>query len=282
MLPGRLQSTHGSQHYSTGFPLVSPVLVYREARNGLTLPPVVLNYTEFENPRRGISMTNQSGSQLPALPPLVDLPVVRSTYCNQDLTNTLLLQIWSQKPEWIQELSKLESEPNIYEVRTFSDYENIIDDLTDFLRQSCLEGKHLTRLGLLDLIYELTRRLRKTLKLPQLPILGNPLAPSADGPFPPLEDVPVWPSNKMTQEIADRILHKAYIQSPEVFFEQAEQMRRSLKTYEIKGEVWQLLRKIVDIEDSRFLGILPELSGEVGHRLFVMCKMKINSQGDNQ
>ena len=76
---------------------------------------------------------------------------------------------------------------------------------------------------MLDFIYELNRRIRTAFNLPERPLLGKPLAPGPEGPFPPMINKPVWVSKSgkpsVDQDLADEIIQSAYQKRPDIFYE---------------------------------------------------------------
>lgn len=149
---------------------------------------------------------------LPPLPPLVELPVYRGIYCSQEMTDKILRHLWEKKPELVRGLVSEEMRPlpDGHDDMHGKACERIIV----YLREKASEDIDIppSRLGMLDLLYELSRRLRKGLGLAEVPVFGKPLASGPEGPFPVLIEQPIQlPKNKkleiqITQELADEVL----------------------------------------------------------------------------
>lgn len=220
-------------------------------------------------------MTEQSpNSNFSQLPELMDLPVYRDTYCDQKTTDKALRHLCSARPDLVQELAE-------QEMRSFPDgrdelYGKKCGSIIHYFRQDAPQNELLdiSRLGMLDLLYELSRRLRRALGLPEIPVLGEPLADAPDGVFPPLLSKKVWVSKEgkmpVSQEFTDRVLGEFYERYPAVVFEMSEQQRRLMRTYEINGECNKCLRGLLSKEEADKWPYLPgELIGRINH----MCNV---------
>lgn len=221
---------------------------------------------------------------LPPLPPLVELPVYRGIYCSQEMTDAALRHLWEEKSELVRELAAQEMRPDPRRTHGDAVYNKAIDRVISYLRQE--ESKKtelpLSRIGMLDVVYELSRRLRKGLGLPDLEILGIPLVKKPDSAYPVLLKLPIWtlnngkPRSTLTQEMIDTTLQAAYERRPDLFYEISEQSRRSMRSYEIRDEFEALLKEITPAEVKKDVGFVGILHSEAKHRLFEMCKMSIS------
>jgi len=214
-----------------------------------------------------------------AIPPLIDLPVYRDTYCDQKMTDDLLRHLWETRADLISEAAILEVKPDAYRIHADYQYKDVLDKVITYLRKALPEELKAppSRLGMLDLLYEFSRRLRGSTGQEQLILLGQPLAPSPEGPYPALPNTPVWPGRRFTQETADAVLQEAYRLNPAAFYECAEQMRRSIRSYEIDDEIEALITKTVNILGLEN-NIVNQIYGEALHRLFEICEMKIKTK----
>lgn len=173
------------------------------------------------------------------LPPLVELPVYRDTYCSQEMTDDLLQHLWLHKKDLILELCYQEKR-GVPEGRDAL-YGKRYGDVIDYFRQDAAKDLMVpdTRLGMLDLLYELSCRIRSALSLQDVAVIGKPLISEEDyESFPELISIPLEQSKKasdygITQSLVDEVLSKSYAKDPVVFYEYSEQMRRLMKSYEI-------------------------------------------------
>jgi hypothetical protein len=110
--------------------------------------------------------------------------------------------------------------------------------------------------------------------LPDFSPLGKPLAEAPIGPWKQLPNTPVWPNSNINQIIADSILQSAYKSRPTAFYELAEQMRRSIQSFEIVNEISSVIDNEI-ISSQVGLGMSRKLYGEAVHRLFEVCEIRI-------
>ncbi|MGM0421615.1 MAG: hypothetical protein ACQEQL_00795 [Pseudomonadota bacterium] len=125
------------------------------------------------------------------LPPLIELQVYQETYCDQQMTDTILQFLWETKPDLIAEIAWLEE--RFLSHGHDAAYMEKCGSISEYLTK---EAAHKitrpdTRLGMLDLYYEMSRRIRKAKGLVEIPVLGKPLAPQPEGPFPALINKPI-------------------------------------------------------------------------------------------
>lgn len=210
----------------------------------------------------------------PDLPPLPELPVIRDTYCSQEMTDVLVRHLQEERPDLIAELVRQERRglPDGHDDLHGKRYGDVIE----YLRAQAGDSFHVppTRIGMLDLLYELSRRIRKALNLQEIPVFGKPLAPGPEGPFPPLVQQPVRvvknPEHQLPQELVDRVVHAAYEQAPNIFYDFAEQMRRLMRSYEISQAFYGLIKKSLPggQEDPWNITL-----GSAHSRLHEMCEM---------
>lgn len=202
------------------------------------------------------AMTNDN--QKNELPPLIDLPVYRDTYLSQERTDELCRLLWEQRPDLIRAL--VAEEEVVPKDRTM--FARVTSRITNYFRDEERAGRidAISLTGMVDLIYEIDRRVRKSLGLPAIPVRWKPVAPGPDGPFPPWPDKAIYrtPTGNtgkgLTQEKADRLTPLIYdaliTERPEALFAQAENERRHLRTCEASGIISRFTSRIVSPEDE--------------------------------
>lgn len=123
--------------------------------------------------------------------------------------------------------------------------------------------------------YELARRILVAYDQPDLPIKGIPLAPSRNGPFPPLVLTPLHkysaalPVSKVHKIIADY-----YRDNPEWCYYQGESMRRRLPIYLIYPDHYNYVKEKVAAEFSASdREIENKVSGAISTTISQMCKI---------
>lgn len=187
------------------------------------------------------------------LPPLIDLPVYRDTYLSQERTDELCHYVWENYPDYIRDLVNVAERVPIYRTK----FAKINDNLSCRLRDDEKAGKirQISLIGMVDLIFEIDRRIRKALDLPEIEVLWKPIAPGPEGPFPPLIDLPLdSPLSKIPQEKADGLIWELYAtlirENPEAIFAQVEMTRRHLWSGEPSWIIFGTAKKISAAEDE--------------------------------
>lgn len=212
---------------------------------------------------------------------LVTLDVVRDVYCDKEVVERALGHICGQGEDLLGELVEIEKRP-YPECRSPVAFNRCCYKISEFLRDSVSEdvGISPARLALLDCMYEITRSVRSTLELVRIPVVGQPLAESPEGPFPALIDKPVERDENgqprwVSQELADKFCALAYETHPEILYEVCEGRRRQVTTHEI-GNAFDEVSRVIEGENDlgKKIGCLSEL----GFRLDVMCKIPSQEQ----
>lgn len=214
------------------------------------------------------------------LPKLVELPVYRDAYCSQEVTDQALSYLWSNRPDLVCAQAVLErgNFDNVYVLELAS--------IVEFFRNEA--SKHIeipnTRLGMLDLLFEMSRRLRLVLDIPAWDVRGKSLAESENGPMPDLPSLPIETLKGrddyfgLTQEIADRIITDVYRAAPDLFFEKAECLRRgSIWPWDIINALKEVISSVTLPEDRNKVEDMWMLSGinrEITYRLADLCEIK--------
>ncbi len=207
---------------------------------------------------------------------LPDLPVYQDIYCSQELTDRLCRYVCENRPEFVQELIEQEKLP--FPDNRDAMLTKALNRIEYYLCDEAKEGRvpELSMLGMIDFIYEIDRRVRRSLGLFDIPVVGTPLAPTPEGPFPELVDNPIWrnaqgkPSLGMTQELVDEFAALAYENNHEISYVCCERKRRLLRGGYEEGLLNDSMRKIMPAEhEAKYVRFLGELLG----RLSLMCNI---------
>lgn len=222
-------------------------------------------------------MTQQTTDQTKFVPPLLDLPVYQEKYCSQSVTDKALSYLWANRPDLVSAQAEVESRnfDNVYIMELAA--------IVEFFRD--VAGKHVeipaTRLGMVDLLFEMSRRLRVALEIPPWEVQGTPLAESENGPMPDLPSYPIETRKGemgLTQEMADRIIESAYRVAPHLFYERAECLRRGgiwpWDSIHALGEVIKSVAFPSDIKSVKHWGLEYLVRGEITYRLVKFCNIK--------
>jgi hypothetical protein len=203
---------------------------------------------------------------LPDLPELPELAPLREEYCSHKILDAAVQILLCERPELLRELAGFESASDIVAVRR-GNHIKICDLILDFLEaQPHGAGQDVypaTPLGRLDLLFEITRRIRTALNLAAVEPIGRPLAAKRDGDYPALPAVAVeqtkLPAESVTQETADNILEQLYSAQPALFFDCAEATRLFLFPSEIREglerALWNM-RPENQKNNGAFLGVI--------------------------
>lgn len=150
------------------------------------------------------------------LPELVDLPVYRDDYISQKRVDELCRLIWELKPVFIRELVFEEKLP--FPNNRNSIFSRKMGRVIHFLRDEEKAGniEPISMIGMVDLTYEITRRIRHVMGLEDIEPAGKPIAQGPKGPFPELIALPIYrnprgePQPTVTQEKADKFCAETY------------------------------------------------------------------------
>jgi hypothetical protein len=207
--------------------------------------------------------------------PLPKLKVVRETYCSQEMTDKCVDFLWERAPDKILRIIKEENYPRN------ADYFRAMTGAVEFLRQEASKEMDVpqTHLGLLDLSFELTRRIRKGHDFPEIKVEGKPLAPGPEGPFPPLVSLEIRSFLKekgLTQSMVDEVIQALYERRPDLFFIGGECARRSasmgLAGVELEKNVWEIANeKKLPLTHLEVI----DIKSEIGKRYRLMCGLEI-------
>ncbi len=227
------------------------------------------------------SMTKLSAwGHLDFVPEYVSLAVLREDYCDQETVDAALQLLWKEKPAFLQVQGHLEykgiDQPYLMELA----------QIVDFFKQEAKDKVSIpqTRLGMLDLIFELSRRLRKSLGLEDRKIMGKPLAESIESPMPSLPVLPIKTLEGrndyfgVTQEVVDDIIASVEKQYPYILFELVEVLRHeSIWPWDVVAELNRLCLQVsnVDTQDKEYTGwLLRCVPSELGRR--ISCVWEVN------
>ncbi len=183
-------------------------------------------------------------------PRLIHLDIWRDTYCNQIKADSICAYLWDYRPNLIAEMAKYEKNSNII-TSHMGDYSKICDTIIEHLKNDAPKELDIPKsnIAFLDLIYEISRRIRHGLKLKAIPPIGTSLSPSRD-------EFSQYPQVIFNfNDILLDIYKSNYI----LFFDYAEQTR--LLTYiseieiALKSSIWNLLSDD-DKQNPRFMSNL--------------------------
>ena len=216
-----------------------------------------------------------------SLPELPKIPVLRSAYCSQELTDKVLQYLWDNAPDLVREQAKREH------LNYDQEYGMQLGHIVTFIQKVASKDVEIpkTRLGMLDLLFEMSRRFRKLRNLPDAPVRGIPLAEGPDAPMPALPTPPIsFETQKfLSQETADNIIKQVYSEHPAWFYELTENMRRGgMYIWPVGQDIREALRQFV-LPNGTHLGAsktgtlvrdIDALYGEIIQRLLKVCKIQ--------
>lgn len=221
-------------------------------------------------------MKEQPSKSLAALPPLPELKILRTTYCSQDMADNAIKFIQWKNPDLLNQMSVLEKTPRNH------NFFQAVEKIVLFLKESD-EGQleiPSSILGMLDLMHELSRRIRKAHDLPEIELRGCSLIERLGVSLPPMPNTKLQDSSiqsGLTQEDADKVLQYMYKSKPELFFYLAEEMRHQMALAETEGTFRLFLKDTLDRDLSVSLPFLARgcLLMEARCRLRKMCEISI-------
>lgn len=229
----------------------------------------------MKNPLRKVGM-NKTIQQPAPFPQLIDLPVYRDTYCDQGTTDKILRYLWDTRPDLVKKF--VENETISVPTSRDADYNHACHAIIRFALEGAKQGRwpELSWTGCVDLIYEMSRRVRKVFNLPQVPVFGEAIGPGPEGPFKPLPKRDIYGKNtgkadpNMTQEIADKLCEEFYQQEPQLSFACAEQQRRI--SYG-SGLHLILQQAFAELIGDRYAVSAHNIKNEFQGRTRILCKI---------
>jgi len=208
-----------------------------------------------------------------ALPPPPALPVIRESNCSQEMTDKAIAYLWEKAPALVSQ--QLALEPLNFDHTYLTQLKRIID----FLKKNGPEFGELpkTRTGMLDLLFELSRRLRVVGGIPEWEIKGKPLYDPATRPILKLprtiaEEKPANSIFYVPQDVIDRIINSACMKEPELFYDYAESLRRGgIYGPQIFEEMKALIKKIALPDEKIDTTKIGVIGGEIIIKLRKAC-----------
>ncbi len=169
---------------------------------------------------------------------------MRHAYCSKEIVDAAVRWLHGNRPDLLKKL--LDEETVIRNII----YYKVMGGIMHALRVEAKGQIEIPQneLGMIDLLYEISRRLRNAYELSNIPPRGKPLAPSPNGPFPPMLAVKISQRNEergATQDIVDTVLADFYDQRPDLWFAASEAAQRNLGFGVVQREMWSLLRKSI-------------------------------------
>lgn len=184
------------------------------------------------------SNTPSPSAQQTPLPPLPELKVIRDTYCDQEMTDTVIRFLQEKRPDLVEAMThQLKLEQN-------SMYDRRINAALHYLQTEASKEIEIpeTRLGRLDLMWELTRRIAEVYGLLDVYLHGDPLAEGPDQPLPPLAPPgPFKEGHGITTALENTVAHLIYERRPDIIYELSEQMRRRMRIQEIDAQFFSFI-----------------------------------------
>lgn len=187
------------------------------------------------------------------LPPLTNLSVYQETYCDQELTDRLCRYVWDNKPEFVCRMAEQKLLP--FPQNHDDIHAKACGRVEYYLWDEIKAGRvpELSMLAMIDFMYEIDRRVRKGLGLPDIPVVGTPLSPSPDGPFPELIARPfykpytdyVFPGAQ--QEMVNKYAPLIYQDDLNLMYAHGEQARRFMRAIAQVSLLLVSLKKMVEI-----------------------------------
>jgi len=223
--------------------------------------------TAQEITRRGIYV-----EKLPVLPPLPQIAPLHARGCNGEMINAAVQFLEHSRPELLCELAAFEDSEDIIAARR-GNHGKICDEILEALADGDFYPE--TALGRLDLVFEITRRIRAALHLPEIAPLGRSLSPRRAGEYPPLPRIPVpdtqIAAENVPQDAVENMVTQLYAAAPELFFDLAEATRLFVFPSEIRANIekplWNM-RPDAQKNNGAFLGIVIQ---NIHARLDALC-----------
>jgi len=160
---------------------------------------------------------------LPDLPELLNVPVLSEEYISQKEIDELCKYLWKETPDLIIEMSALEKDDD--HRNNYSRYQGRI---FKYLREQEIKTQvFVSDIAAIQLMHELSRRLRKALALFEYPIFGNSLASSPNGKLTKILHIEKLDTSlELEQYQINTLCEAIYTDNQELMFLYNEQARR--------------------------------------------------------
>ena len=164
-------------------------------------------------------MKSDATDTRPKMRPLPALTVYRETYCSQEMTDNVVSYLEENAPDLL--YSCMVDETPVYDIR-FKAYGELVHYLNhEVTKKISIPDKNL---GLVDLVYEISRRIRTAYNLPEIKIIGRALTPTIDGPYPILSSF--YNVDKDLDKDLVLVTELSYDRDPALWYFLSEAMRR--------------------------------------------------------
>lgn len=211
------------------------------------------------------------------IPLLPDLKVIRDSYCNQTITDKVIRSLQKKRPDLIADIAFEINKPSNYRVggRLANPlYQRRAQAICDYLKDESSKEieSPATNLGLIDLIFELSRRIAKVYDLPDLDFFGTSIAEGPDHPLLPLAPPSNHPDSEgVTSELRDRIVALIYERAPRLFYELAEERIRQLRLKCVLKDLHKALENLAPEGAPTTTTARTPIIREINSRLHKMC-----------
>jgi hypothetical protein len=203
------------------------------------------------------------------LPEIIDLPLYRDTYISRQQVNDFCTLLWCNKPLTVEYLVNLiSSSPTGEEAlgnpvgrRTLNEK---LGEVSYFFEKEAEKGniEPISYIAMVDLIYEIERRIRKALGLADFVPFGEQIAPSPEVPIPqgfPLyniikNDPTLMNCPKILEDFKgkipkeyppnrDKLYQRLFKEHPDIGFALSEGIRRSHDAYNVSSVIGKILKE---------------------------------------
>ena len=220
-----------------------------------------------------IYMTNTEDK----LPELLHLDVIRNMYCSQEQVDGICDYLWTYKSDIVKEMLEYEKIEDVLFAHS-GNYKDVCDNLVDYLREEVPKAINIpdTNIGMLDLLYEISRRIRKSINLEDIAPIGGSLSirRSDRNFYPNLLDIQIDnPSSK--QEVINKIIEEAFNNNHNLFYDYAEQTRLLMYMSDITSSLQLVIWNSISREDKKNPIFLASVMNDIDIRIDKICGFTI-------
>ena len=126
------------------------------------------------------------------IPELVDLPIYRDDYISQQQVNLLCRILWDENPSFVRDLISDERNGSRGNPNKIFAMRKLFGNICLFFRRIEKDSPNIDKIsyvGMVDLVYEVERRIRKAIGVSDFSPIGQPIASSPEGSFPESGDM---------------------------------------------------------------------------------------------
>ena len=202
---------------------------------------------------------------IPILRNLPKLDVEREGYCSKKMTDEVISYLERNAREKLLDcLGDEDRDPRDVHHKSYS---SIIEFVSKEASKEIDVPKN--HIGMVDLAFEITKRLRFANNYKAPVVIGQPIAPAISGPYLEMVSLPIGSRTADIEKI-DRVLDAFYLRQKELCFALSEGLRKNHRLYTLDTDVISEVKRFSS-DETLLIHLYPELVARLGF----ICKIPV-------